>query len=82
MTRTIQGTIRGRTIELAEDHGFADGQQVEVSLRSVLPGGVRQPGEGLLRTEGALVEDEHWDAIMEEIHQGRRKDRRAVVEEP
>jgi hypothetical protein len=30
-------------------------------------------GEGLLRTEGALADDPHWDKIMEEIYQERKR---------
>ncbi len=78
MTRTIQGTIHGRTIELNEDLGLAEGQQVEVQVR-VVPGPSRQPGEGLLRTEGALADDTEWDAIMEEIHRARKVERRPPI---
>lgn len=34
-------------------------------------------GVGLLRTEGALKDDPHWDQIMEEIQQERKKERSA-----
>jgi hypothetical protein len=34
------------------------------------------PGEGFLRTEGALADDPEWDSIMEEIHQARKVERR------
>jgi hypothetical protein len=77
-TRTIQGTVHGRTIELNEDLGLAEGQQVEVQVR-VVPNPTRQPGEGLLRTEGALADDTEWDAIMEEIYQARKMERRPAV---
>jgi hypothetical protein len=32
MLKTIQGTIRGRTIDLAEDPGLQDGQLVRVQV--------------------------------------------------
>jgi hypothetical protein len=32
-------------------------------------------GCGLLTTEGALADDDEWDAIMEEVHQSRRLER-------
>jgi hypothetical protein len=35
MTRTIQGTIHGRTIELSEDLGLIDGQTVEVQIKTL-----------------------------------------------
>jgi hypothetical protein len=71
MTRTIHG----KTIELDEDLGVADGQGVEVQVR-VIPKTARKPGEGFLRTEGALADDTEWDAIMEEIHRERKGGKR------
>jgi len=76
MTMVLHGKIHGRTIELAEDLGLAEGQEVEVSIRTVPVAAAREPGDGLLRTEGALADDPYWDAIMEEIYQARRSDRR------
>jgi hypothetical protein len=69
MTKTIHGTVRGKTIELDEDLGVAEGQEVEVQVRIVQP--ARKWGEGILRTAGALADDPEWDAIMEKIHQER-----------
>jgi hypothetical protein len=39
------------------------------------------PGSGFLRTEGALANDDQWDAIMAEIHQSRGTDSRSVAAE-
>jgi hypothetical protein len=75
MTRTIHGKVHGKTIELEEDLGVADGQEVEVQVR-VIPKTAQKPGEGFLRTEGALADDTEWDAIMEEIYQSRKLERR------
>ena len=73
MTKTMHGTVRGRTIELEEDPGVADSQKVEIQVKVVPQPAV--PGDGLLRTEGALVDDEECDAIMAEIHQARKLER-------
>jgi hypothetical protein len=81
MAKIIHGKVHGRTIELNEDPGLAEGQEVEVSVRTVPAGKVRQPGEGLLRTEGALADDPYWDAIMEEIYQERKHDSRKEIPE-
>lgn len=78
MTKTLHGKVHGKMIELDEDLGVADGQEVEVHVR-VLFKTLRKPGEGFLRTEGALADDTEWDAIMEEIHQGRKLERRPQV---
>jgi hypothetical protein len=38
-------------------------------------------GEGLRRCAGALADDPHWDAIMAEVHEDRKRDtRREVLE--
>ena len=75
MAKIMHGKVHGRTIELDEDPGVAEGQEVEVQVR-VLPKIGRKPGEGFLRTEGALADDPYWDAIMEEIYQERKRDTR------
>ena len=37
MTKTIHGRIHGKTIELDEDLGVAEGQEVEVQVTVVQP---------------------------------------------
>jgi hypothetical protein len=79
MTRTIPGKVHGRRIELSEDLGLPEGQPVEVQVK-VLE--ATQPwGEGLLRCAGVLADDTEWDAIMEEIHEARKLERRPLPEE-
>jgi hypothetical protein len=77
----MHGKVHGKTIKLNEDLGLPDGQDVEITVRAILPSATRQPGEGFLRTEGALAEDPYWDAIMEEIHEERKKDTRREISE-
>jgi hypothetical protein len=82
MTRTLHGKIHGKTIELDEDLGVVDGQEVEVQVtidrpRKRLPGpppGWR-PGRPS-RTAGSLAHlcSEEDDRILEEIHQDRKRD--------
>ena len=79
MTKTVHGVVHGKTIELDEELGVADGQEVEITVRAVPPKAVRQPGEGFLRTAGALANDSEWDAIMEEIYRARKQERRPQV---
>ena len=78
MTKTIHGKIHGKTIELDEDLGVTEGQEVEVQIKVISKSGNRT-GEGFLRTEGALADDEEWDAIMEEIYRSRKLERRPQV---
>ncbi len=81
MTKVIRGKVRGTTIELAEDPGMAEGQEVEVSVRTVPAASSQKPGNGLTRTEGALANDPHWDAIMEVIYRERKTDTRREMPE-
>jgi hypothetical protein len=74
MTKTVHGTIRGKFIELDEDLGVAEGQAVEVQVKTVEP--PRKWGDGIVRTAGALADDPYWDAIMEDVHQARKVERR------
>ena len=82
MTKTIHGKVRGRTIVFDGDVGLTDGQEVEVSLRTITNGHAQSTGGGILRTEGALVEDPYWDSIMDEIYQTRKQERPGMAEEP
>lgn len=79
MTKTLHGKVHGRTIELDEDLGVAEGQEVEVQIKVVPP--TRKWGEGILRTAGALADDTEWDAIMEEVHRSRQIERRPQMED-
>jgi hypothetical protein len=67
----MHGKAHGRTIELDEDLGVADGEEVEIQV--MVRRKTRVPGEGVLRTEGALAGDEEWDGIMVDIYQERKQ---------
>jgi hypothetical protein len=69
MTRTIHGMIRGRMIELREDIGLRDGQDVEVHVTPVAP--PRPWGEGIRRSAGCMADDPDFDAVMSQVHQAR-----------
>ncbi len=81
ISEVLRGIVHGRTIELQEDAGIADGEEVEVSVRRVVPKSATRPGEGLLRTEGALADDPHWDRIADELQEARKSERRAQWED-
>jgi hypothetical protein len=78
MMRIVNGTLHGKTIELDEDLGIAEGQAVEVQVKIVPQ--KREWGEGILRTAGALAGDSEWDAAMEEVYQARKQDRRPMID--
>jgi hypothetical protein len=79
MSHVMQGIVHGKTIELAEEIGVGDGEQVEVSVRVVSKR--RSWGEGLQRCAGALAREwtEEDDRILEEIHQERKRDSRGEI---
>ncbi len=79
MIRTIHGVVHGKTIQLDEDLGVAEGQQVEVQVKIIQA--IANEGDGLRRSAGALANDPHWDAIMAEIHEDRKRDTRREVPE-
>lgn len=78
MTKFIHGIVRGRTIELSEDPGVADGAEVNVV---VTPAPVAEPwGEGIRRSAGGWSEYPEMDAIMEQIQRDRHIERRPQEE--
>ena len=84
MANALHGRVHGKTIEFDEDLGLAEGQEVEVEVKAI-PKAAVKTGEGFLRTEGALADDDEWDAIMDEIYEARKLERRSQapdLEEP
>ena len=73
MTKKLHGTVHGRTIELDEDPGVSDGEEVELQIQIAT---ARKWGEGILRSAGGWVEYPEMDDIMEKIYQERRLERR------
>ncbi len=74
MTKMLHGKAHGRTIELEEDLGLSEGQEVEVQVKP-LPL-AKKWGEGILRSAGGWADYPELDAIMEQIHQARKMERR------
>ncbi len=70
MTKAIHGRIHGKTIELDEDLGIADGQEVEVIVKPVKP--KRPWGEGIKRSAGIAADDPEFDEVFEQIAQDRK----------
>ena len=78
MSIAIHGVVHGNTIELKGPLGVPDGQEVELQVK-VVAKAARKPGEGFLRTEGALADDPYWDDIMEQIYRERKTDIRKEI---
>jgi hypothetical protein len=79
MTKAVQGVVHGKFIQLREEPGFAEGQEVQLFVTPIASG--KQWGEGLRPCAGALVTEwmEADDRILEEIHEERRLDSRRVA---
>jgi len=72
MTKTIHGKVHGKIIELDEDLGVADGQDVEVQVKAVSS---TTTCEGFRRCAGALADIPGLDEHMEQILRERKTDR-------
>jgi len=81
MIKLIHGRVRGRTIELSEDLGLQDGQEVKVQVTPVAGG--TNPVDGFRRSARALAKEwtEEDDRILEEIHQDRKRETRRETAE-
>lgn len=70
MIKMLHGKAHGRTIELGEDLGLSEGQEVKVQVIPIQQ--AKKWGEGILRSAGGWADCPELDAIMEEIHQSRK----------
>lgn len=73
MPKTLHGKVHGRTIELDEDLGVAEGQEVEVQVTLIQT--PRKWGEGILPSAGGWADYPEMDAIMKQIHESRKVER-------
>lgn len=79
MERVIHGIVHGKTIELREELGVADGQAVELLLRVVPP--ATRWGEGIRESAGGWANYPEMDDIMEQIQQHRKLERSSLGED-
>ena len=82
MSQVIHGKVRGTTIELFQPLGIPDGQEVELTLRTIPAVAESRPwGEGLRRCAGALADIPGLDEDMEQILAERKAARFREVPE-
>ena len=79
MTKKLHGKVHGRTIELDEDPGVVDGQEVEIQMK-VVPT-ARKWGDGIRRSAGGWIDYPEMDDIMEKIYHERKLERRSQIED-
>jgi hypothetical protein len=81
VTKILHGKVHGKRIELDDDPGLAEGQDVSVQLSFQPP--EKHWGDGLRRCAGGLASDwsEEDDLVLEQIYQERKQDtRREIIE--
>jgi hypothetical protein len=82
MTQVMHGVVQGKTIQLAQETGVPDGQEVEVVIRPITVSPPTEPwGEGLRRSDGALAGIPGLDEDMHEILRERKTARFREVPE-
>jgi hypothetical protein len=79
MNKVLHGVVHGKTIELSELPGVADGQEVEVVVKFSMPS--RPWGEGIRASAGGWADYPEMDGVMEQIYQNRKQERRPQVSE-
>ena len=71
MTKALHGIIHGKMIELEQDPGIGDGQEVVVHLETTPP--PKKLGDEIRSSAGSLADipglDEEMDAIIQERRQ-------------
>ncbi len=74
MNKIVHGIVHGNTIELKENPGISDGQEVRVILSVAKKS--RPWGEGLKNSAGALANSwtDQDDKILDELHRQRKCD--------
>ncbi|MEI8020698.1 MAG: hypothetical protein WCH39_21020 [Schlesneria sp.] len=84
MKIALKGVIHGRTIELEQEAGFSDGQEVSVSVEPVLPATSPTSAEALTalhRAAGAWADDaEELDRYLEWNRHQRKGNRVEILE--
>ena len=84
MIRIVHGTVHGKTIQLDEDLGVAEGLKVEVQVKFIGP---RKPLPGpppgwrpgsTVTVAGAMADSwtDEDDRILQEIHDDRKRETR------
>ena len=79
MNKVLHGVVHGQTIQLSEPVGVADGQEVEVVVRTSVSS--RPWGEGIRKSAGGMSRcwTEEDEQILERIRQDRKRETRPEI---
>jgi hypothetical protein len=69
MAKHFQGVVHGRTVELDQDPGIAEGERVDVMMRVAPPS--LPWGEGILRSAGIAVDVPGFEEAFEQVQRDR-----------
>jgi hypothetical protein len=74
----LRGVVHGNRIEVSQDLGLPDGQEVTLTLQLAEPE-TRKPGDGLLASFGGWADDPSGlDEFLESNRHQRRASRRDI----
>jgi len=88
MVKIVHGKVHGKTIEIDQDLGLAEGQDVELELRTTTPpeetatsSPPKKWGKGFWQCAGAMADEwtDEDDRIFEEIYRDRKNDTRPEI---
>jgi hypothetical protein len=71
---TTKGVMHGKTIELDQELGIQDGQEVTVTVQLNAKSAL-EPGEGLKRSAGGWEDIPELDEYLEQVRQLRKQGR-------
>ena len=77
--RRVQGVIHGKTIELDQNPGIAEGQRVDVQVS--VASTARPRGEGILRSAGIAADVPGFEEAFEQVQKDRELARFRDVEQ-
>ena len=70
MNKIMQGVVHGRIIELSEDPGVSDGQQVQIVLTAVPATSFWR--DGIRRSAGAAADIPGFEEAFRQVEQERK----------
>lgn len=77
MTKTMQGVIHGKTIELLSDPGLSDGEPVRVVIQTTAIRPLN--GEGIANLATEQTADPEWDEETDRIFDEIQRERHSVL---
>ena len=78
-TNMLKGVVHGKTIELAEEPGLPDGQQVTVILQAAAVEPAAAQGEGLRRAFASWADEgAELDDYLRQVRANRKVGRRPI----